>query len=266
MHFTDNTTLKFQTKTGEILEAEIIGNLNKKLKDEILRERFVSLIREATKKIWGDPRDAANKWVRLSNFVILVKDRGEIVGFVMAGNIDSNTIFFPATMIVAEMQSKGIAALMWAILLKKFYRERFKAIKWRLWKLFVPINFVFLTPNPRIYEIISRKIDLFPSIFRRKPTPLEINIAQQAAQLCSPGYNFNPTTFVNESVDLLHPDLMYDANKIPWAKDEKINKLFEENLQLTKKKGHNFVVVGKVTMLQVFLFYRFYCSNSIVKK
>jgi hypothetical protein len=263
LYFQDSKIVTFQIRGEEKLKIEIIKDLKKKLADIATKRRIVQDIEETTKKIWGDPREAAEKWVRLSDILVIAESTHGIKGFATAGFLNSKALFFPATMIMPKLHRKGIATFMWAIILNTVWDERLKAIGWRFWEYIFPLYFVFLTPNPQVYEIISKKLSLLPSIHKRKPSPFELALAKKAAELCSPGYKFDAETFVNEGVDLAHPELIYAIDEIPWASDRRINEFFERHLKLKTKAGNNFVVVGKINILQARIFYKNYYKNQL---
>jgi len=240
-------TFYFHSKTDDVFQIEVIKNL--KELPLMLKDKVINDIRQITIKAWGDPKDAVEKWVSFSEIIITVKLKNELHGFSLAGNIEENVIFFPATIILPESHNKGLAKVMWVTIIKFFLEKRIRKYNFRIWEYFSQIYIVFLTPNPTLYEIISKRIDLVPSINGRLASAMELSIAEKAARICSPGFKFNTSTFVNEKVDIEHPELIYKTENIPWASDPRINNFFENHLKLSKQEGNNFVIVGKLPFL-----------------
>jgi len=240
----ESKIIKFKAKTGEVFEIEVIENPKMRLRD--IKDKVINDIKDLTKEAWGDPRDLAEKWVYLSDILTVARKEEKIRGYATGRYIKEDVFLLSVTIVASKDRNKGLATFMNYAILRTAWKNRIKKARWRIWIWFQPFYIVFRTHNPILYEAISRKINVVPSLKGRQPSPREIKIATEVAHMLSPGHKFDPKTFVIEDAASSYPELIYKVDQIPWSSDKKVNEFCERHLKLTERKGNTFVVVGKV--------------------
>ena len=243
-----NEAIIFKSSSGDSFNIKIIEDFCSQpaqIKDQLIND-----IRMITKKAWADPRDLAEKWFKVSNILVLAYDQNSICGFALGSYVDDEVLFLPATMTTSIAQFRGLAVFLNNAIIKSFFLHIISSGKRDSSKANEPIYVVFWTPSPLMYSIVAKHMELFPSPTRSVPTDKEREAVAKAIKKysCFMPVNFDDKRFVDIGCDLNYPELVYDRDKIPWARDKKINDFFENNLELTKKTGNNFVVVGKGTL------------------
>jgi len=246
----ESKIIKFKAKTGEFFDIEVVEEPKEKLKN--IKDKVVGDISSITKRALGDPGDLAKKWFYMADILAIARREGRIKGYAIGKYIRDTLFFFPVTMVLPQDRNKGLAMFMNYTILRMLWRRRIKKAKWRIWKWFQPLYITFRTYNPILYRAISKRIDVVPSVKGRIPSPQEVKIAREVANLSSPEYKFDPQTFVIEGALSSYPELFKNEN-VPWTSDRRVNEFFEKHLKLSEKKGNVFVVVGRVPKLLWFV-------------
>ncbi|RKY63594.1 MAG: hypothetical protein DRQ08_09335 [Candidatus Latescibacterota bacterium] len=242
----ESKIIKFKAKTGEIFRIEVIEEPNRKLKS--IRSKVISDIKNLTKKVWGDPRDLAAQWFSLADVLLIARKEGNMKGFATGKYLKDNVVLLLGTVIIPDARNKGLATFMNTFILRLAWKRILKKAKWKVWKWLQPLYLVFRTENPSLYEAISKKIRVVPSIKGLSPSHYEVKIATEVATMLSPNCEFDRDTFVIKKACSAYPELSYPQEKIPWARDKRINEFCERYLRLTEREGNIFVIVGRISV------------------
>jgi len=239
-------TVIFKSGLGRTFDVRVIENV--KSRSPQARQQIIKDIQGITKKAWADPGELAEKWLRFSDIVLFAYEQNDPCGFALGCYIDEDILFLPATVTVSKAQNRGLAVFLNGYLIRNFFLHIASTGKRNSNKITDPFYIVFWTPNPLLYYMVSRHVELFPSPGRNMPTDKEKEVVGRAINVYSPKSNFDWDNFVDVGCDLTHAGLLYGKHEIPWCRDKKINEFFESKLELTKQKGNNFIVTGKITL------------------
>lgn len=202
-----------------------------------LKEEIIAVARKV-----GDSRKFAERYINLSDILAVARKDNKIIGFSIARNSITPLIrgvMFFATRILPEYQKQKIGS----VLVKSLSRE---SIKSQGLSLFKPFYLVTGTAHPIVYSSFLKKIKIVPSPEgTNNPGGLNQKIAVTFAKAFCPEFEFDADNFVvkggfRDSAEL------FESDKIPWAKDEKINQFLENKLNLTKKQGNMLVIVAPI--------------------
>jgi hypothetical protein len=212
---------------------------------EIHKEKLIVGIKEVTKKAWGDPAQLAEKWINLADVLVLARERGTLIGFATGKFLDSQTVNLIATVIDPDFQGKGLSTKLNSIIIRNFYLRN-------PIRLITGFRMVFRTQNPSLYEKVYGKLILFPD-YRgmRKVDSEDKRILEIIKENFCPTNQVDEESFVIKGAHEKYPELIYQVEKIPWAKDPKINEFFETKLGLGKRTGNTMVLVGKVNFWHI---------------
>ena len=242
--FEGGSVVKFRGKDGTIFSIEVIKDPDASLQSD--KEAVLSEIRALTMKSWADPGDAAARWLRQSHILLLARHSRRVHGMATARYLGDDVLFFPATIVLPESSNKGLGIFMNEMIIRAAFKNRVRKNNWKPWRWMQPIYVVFRTPSPRLYKMVSSRVNVVPSVSGRQPTDRELEIATEVSSTLCPGYRFDPQTFVNERADSSRSDLIYQPWQIPWSDDSIINEFFQRNLNLGRGEDKEFIVVGRV--------------------
>jgi len=213
-----------------------------------LREEITALAGEI-----GDSRQFAGKYIGLANIMAVARENNKIIGFSLARNSISpfiRGVMFFATRILPEYQNRKLGGLLVKSLVKK-------SIKSRGLSLFKPFYLVTGTAHPVVYASFLRKMKTIPAYGKtNNPGGLSGQIAVTFAKIFCPEFEFDAANFIVKGAFRDSAEL-FESDKIPWAKDEKINRFLEDRLSLTKRQGNMLVIVSlipKIWEIKQYLF------------
>jgi len=237
----DSKEKRFTSRDGDIFTIEIIDKPRIKLKEN-MKGIFINDVCKLAKVAWGDPGVFIDKVFSLADIWLVAWKGDELKGWT-AARIRNNVANFLSTTISPEVQQKGLASFLIRSVIKiGWWRNR----GWKLWEWFSPFYLATRTCNPCVYESLSQKMPIFPSLKNRVPSKQELKIAIEVAHTFSPDNQFNPELFVIQGALVSCPDLIYRVDDIPWSSNSSVNQFLEERLELTKRKGNMLVIVGRV--------------------
>ena len=192
-------------------------------------------------KVGQYPGDYLDKWLGLSDNILFLKYKKNIIGFSMLGRIgeEQNFYYFPATMILSEFQNKGYAKKLWVIALDSLISNNLK-------DLLSPVYVLFRTQNPKLYAILSKKIKVYPNLKGKKPKAYELRKILKSANLLWPGKKIDKKYMRIIDAYKETPDLVFNPDQISWSGDDKIDSFFKSKLNLLDRGLNAFLVVGKV--------------------
>jgi hypothetical protein len=234
-------TLNYRSADGEVFEVEIVEEPSRL--SGVDRERLISQMNSITSSAWAHADETVLRWLEQSDIVLLASSHGIAQGLSTGRYLEEDVIFFPATMVAPDSANKGLAAFMNKTILLRAFRYRIKKSGWRVWRWMKPIHVVFRTPNPIMYKIVSSRMRVFPSPWRKYPTPRELEIANRVATTLCPGFEFDANTFVSKRIGT-PSELVYDPSDVPWSGDVVVDDFFRENLEFGEGKEKEFIVVG----------------------
>lgn len=205
---------------------------------------YKKLVLEISARANQYPEKYVDRWLELSDLLIIVMKEEEPIAFSIAGLLmsDEAVMYFPATMVANEYQKNGIAGFLW----KKTIKELSKIIVNPV-NCLKPAYIVFRTQNPHLYEILSKKLELFPKLnkannLRNK----EIELIKKCSDLLWPKKVIDLERLIIRDAYKESPDLVFAPEKINWADSEEINAFFEKTLKLSKKGIDAFLIFGKI--------------------
>jgi hypothetical protein len=245
--YSDKSKKKYIKKGGKRLEIEIIFNPAQTLSHS--RDKIISDMRQITKLAWADFGYVVSQWFDWASILLIVRYRGEIVGFSANEFLDGNVVVFLSTMILPNFKNMGLSKTLQRFAFKQFLLRNFN---FKFWKYFKKIYFVFRTPNPSLVAAVL-KYNSVPSINGRKPTREELEIAKKIANKFSHYCVFNEEHFVIKGALKHNPDLIFNLDEIPYSNNKMVNEFCKRYLKYEKKEGNLLVVVGHPTFLQKIL-------------
>lgn len=248
----DSKVVKFKAKTGEVFDIEIIEEPKEKLKKE--NYGVINDMRNITKTILGKAGGLIDKWFYSADFLLMARrsKNQESMGFSTGRYLDNNLVLLHSSMIMPQVRHIGLAFYMNSIILRNILKLRLKGARWKFWRCFLPVYFGLRTPNPVVYEILSKNLRVFPSLTSEDPPHVIKNLAVKIAKTVSPECEFDIQKFVIKKAFSFFPELLYEVEEIPEAKDKRINDFFEQCLRLTKREGNALVVIGKLPFPLIF--------------
>jgi hypothetical protein len=137
--YSDKSKKKYIKKGGKRLEIEIIFNPAQTLSH--LRDKIISDMRQITKLAWADFGYVVSQWFDWASILLIVRYRGEIVGFSANEFLDGNVVVFLSTMILPNFQNMGLSKTLQRFAFKQFLLINFKF-------KFLTLNFEFFFINP----------------------------------------------------------------------------------------------------------------------
>ncbi len=209
------------------------------------RSAIISVIREVTRDGWGEPGELVLKWFELIDILIFAKENDIIKGFVIAKFLSDDVISIVATVVSKEKQATGLGSLLNTLVLLEL---SFSRIKRNYLKLFSPISFVFRTPNPKLFSIALRNLNIYPDLKGHPPNEKQVNIFNDFIKTMSPDSIVDQSNFVTMHSLKRYPDLIYSLETIPWSDNSKVNNFFIDKVRLLEREGNTLVVVGRISI------------------
>lgn len=194
-----------------------------------------------------------------SEFLAIVENKEKFIAYaaVSIKNFNGKHYYYYEFLVVSpEYQGIGVSKELNKLLFKKIFCENLKNFNFS-------INFITVTMNPIVVELINNfSVFMYPSFrdfeagIRNRPVPTKIwKAASEALQK-----SYNPNRKLDRVGLVLHnsykdtPWLIYKKDKVPRAKNEKINEFCEYYLELNKEKGLEFIVVAKINIIKTIKF------------
>lgn len=233
-----------------------IVNLDSKLtKDEF--SWLSQELSELTKKSWGEfGADFIEEHVLNSKFLVLAMFNGSVVGYGAVSEkffLAKKYCYFEFLIIDPEYQKIGLSREIIKILIKNIFFHNFLKFKFFL-------DFITITPNPRIIGMISRQaIEMYPDpkyFINNKilePSEYIFNLASEVIK-----QSYNPNRRIDKIGLILHnsydlsPWLIYNNDSIPWDLDDNVNIFCRHYLEYDKMSGNEFIVIAKIKLFNFF--------------
>lgn len=212
---------------------------------------FRDEIRRISASVNQYPGEYLDKWVALSKIVIFLNVDGNNVGFSMAGFVGGsrNVLYFPATMLGPDYQNQGYASKFWTLSIKEL-------VKVNLFNFLKPLYVMFRTQNPKLYSILNKKLDVFPSINGKVLGRREKALILASAKVLWPKKDIDIEKMIINNAYTETPELIFKPDQISWSGVKPIDSFFEESLHLSKMGIGAFVVVAKIRMAVMLYFAR----------
>lgn len=244
---------------SEKTKKKIVKFKNKKLNIEIifnpaqtypnLREKIIEDIRKITISSWADFGQVVSQWFDWASILLIVRDGENVVAFSVSEFVNNNLVIFLSTMVLPNYQSIGISKKLQRLTVKEFLLKKFNI---NFLKYFKKLYFSFRTPNPRLIKAVLQ-YNIVPSIYGRKPTLEEIEIAKRIVNKFSPNCFFDEENLVIKGALKNNPSLILNQDEIQYSNNRKIDELCKKHLMYEKREGNLFVVVGSLNFLQKIL-------------
>jgi hypothetical protein len=222
------------------------------LKNEEQKIHLIKRISKLINSSWGEFDDKFIEEHIINSYLLLtISKNKQLVGFASINERDffkQKYYYFEFLAIKPIYQSKGLA--------KKLIKKITKKILFKsILNFKLSINLITISPNPRILSLIykvSKKIYPNPYKPNKKINKKKWYIAQKIIEESN-----KPNRFIDKNGLVLYdsykdtPWLIYDYDKVPWNKDERINKFCDKLLNFKDKKGKEFIIIAKISILKL---------------
>lgn len=222
----------------------------KKLNSNELK-KYKDIVREVAEKSGQHVGEYVNFWFESSEKLFLYRDKNtnKAEAFIIFGFLDKIFLIIPALMVSQEYQDKKISSELIRSASKDVIKERF-------FKLRNPFIFyiIFRTQNPKLYSIVSRKADLFPS----PENSLQVTdfIKHKVKKIIHnfwPDGEFDENNFVLRNAYINTPNLIISPEQIKWSGNKKIDDFIDRSINLSHSAPHALVVLGRVNLIKILI-------------
>ncbi|MCD6270657.1 hypothetical protein J7J23_02695 [bacterium] len=243
------------------LKAEMLKDCSSL--DEKVKEKIKKDIKSLIKECWGDFGEKfIEKHIISADFLLILRHKDKIVGTAAISRksiLNKNLYYLEFTAISPEIQSSRLMGKVnFALLRYIFFDNLIKNKK-------LTIEFMLISPNLRVLGSMAKITSfMYPNPFlfdkkKKKIPPPDEETWQMAKELIR--QSDNPNRFLHKDGCVLEdsykdtPWLIYKKDKIPWHKNETVNKFGETYIQYSKETGKEFVIRAKINLKNIFLYY-----------
>lgn len=219
------------------------------------RLRYENIVSDITEESGQSVGEYVKNWFSVSEKLLIFreKDKNEAKGFIIFGFFEKDIMFIPALMVAKEYQDKKISSKLTKKAIKisildNFYKFFIK--KRNLFKFYI----LFRTQNPKLFKIVSKKINVFPSSDPSDFLFLNDKLKNKIKTLVNklwPQGEFDEISFVLNNAYINTPGLIIKPADVSWSGDKKIDTFMDENLGLSNFSKHSLIVVGEIDLFKI---------------